>query len=96
MNTIIRDMSILKSINPVEVANYLQTKGWQKQRQIDNISSIWKLTVTPGEEVEEVEIFLPLNPEFHDFAARMSDVLQTLQIVENRSQLEIINNFKNP
>ncbi|MEH2072803.1 MAG: hypothetical protein V7K57_00015, partial [Nostoc sp.] len=39
---------------------------------------------------------LPMNPEFRDFSARMREVLQNLEIVENRSQLEIITNLKTP
>ncbi|MEA5620103.1 hypothetical protein VB711_19965 [Cronbergia sp. UHCC 0137] len=93
MKATIQDIDILKSINPLEVAGYLRNQGWQQQSQINDIASIWILEVGEG---ESVEILLPLNPEFRDFPARMSEVLQNLAIVEHRSQLEIINNLKNP
>lgn len=93
MRTTIRDIDILKSINPLEVAGYLKTQGWQQQSQINDIASIWTLEVCEG---EIVEILLPLNSDFRDFPTRMSEVLQNLEIVEHRSQLEIISNLRNP
>ncbi len=37
MKTTIRDIDILKSINPLEVASYLKVQGWQKQSQISDL-----------------------------------------------------------
>ncbi|MBG1271255.1 hypothetical protein [Nostoc sp. WHI] len=93
MKATIRDIDVLKSINPLEVASYLETQGWKEQSQINDIASVWTLELGQG---DNVEILLPLNPEFRDFSARMSEVLQNLEIVENRSQLEIITNLKTP
>ncbi|MBO1055060.1 MAG: hypothetical protein HEQ27_00415 [Dolichospermum sp. JUN01] len=93
MKANIQDIDIIKSINPLEVAGYLRTQGWQQKSQINDIASIWTLEVGQG---ENVEILLPLNPDFRDFTTRMLEVLQNLEIVEHRSQLEIINNLKTP
>lgn len=93
MKATIRDIDVLKSINPLEVASYLETQGWKEQRQINDIASVWTLELAQG---DNVEILLPLNTEFRDFSARMREVLQNLEIVENRSQLEIINNLNTP
>ncbi|MEH2420355.1 MAG: hypothetical protein V7K48_05235 [Nostoc sp.] len=93
MKATIRDIDVLKSINPLEVASYLETQGWKEQSQINDIASVWTLELG---QADNVEILLPLNPEFRDFSARMSEVLQNLEIVENRSQLEIITNLKTP
>jgi hypothetical protein len=93
MKATIQDLDIIKSINPLEVAGYLRTQGWQQKSQINDIASIWTLEVGQG---ENVEILLPLNPDFRDFTTRMIEVLQNLEIVEHRSQLEIINNLKTP
>ncbi|MBE9258926.1 MULTISPECIES: hypothetical protein [Aphanizomenonaceae] len=93
MKATIQDIDIIKSINPLEVAGYLRTQGWQQKSQINDIASIWTLEVGQG---ENVEILLPLNPDFRDFTTRMMEVLQNLEIVEHRSQLEIINNLKTP
>ncbi|MHC0063349.1 hypothetical protein ACWATR_10525 [Nostoc sp. UIC 10890] len=93
MKATIRDIDVLKSINPLEVASYLEIQGWKEQRQINDIASVWTLEIAQG---GNVEILLPLNPEFRDFSARMREVLQNLEIVENRSQLEIITNLKTP
>jgi hypothetical protein len=93
MKATIRDINTLKSLNPLEVARYLRLQGWQEKSQINNVASIWILELPQG---GDVEILLPLKPEFRDFAARMGEVLQNLELVENRSQLEIINNLKTP
>ncbi|MFN6529435.1 hypothetical protein [Nostoc sp. ChiSLP03a] len=93
MKTTMRDIDVIKSISPLEVASYLETQGWKQQRQINDIASVWTLELAQG---DNVEILLPMNPEFRDFSARMSEVLQNLEIVENRSQLEIITNLKTP
>jgi hypothetical protein len=93
MKATIRDIDVLKSINPLEVASYLRTQGWQQKSQMKDIASIWVLEVSQG---ENVEILLPLKPDFRDFPARMSEVLQTIEIVEQRSQTEILNNLKTP
>jgi hypothetical protein len=39
---------------------------------------------------EEYEVSIPLVPTFRDFALRMGDVLHVLEVVEERSQLEIL------
>jgi hypothetical protein len=59
-------------------------------RQIDDKASLWNCH---SENSEELEILLPLKPEFLDFPRRMAEVLQTLEIAENRSQIEILSNL---
>jgi len=86
----VRDPEILKHLEPESVRTYLQTHRWLEVRQIEDKASIWNRHSETG---EELEIFLPLKPEFLDFPRRMAEVLQTLEIAENRSQLEILSNL---
>src|SRR5262249_33707837 len=41
----------------------------------------------------EFEVLLPLTPDLRDFPERMSEVLRTLELVENRDQLQILNDL---
>ena len=86
----VRDPDVLKNIEPHQVARYLQAHGWHEQRQMDDKASIWKRL---NEEGEEFEILLPLKPEFLDFPRRMYEVLQTLEISEQSSQLQILSDL---
>lgn len=87
MKATIRDAEILKAIDPSQVASYLEMKGWHRESLIPEKASIWTFADEAGEEIAEV--LLPLNPRFRDFSARMSEVLQALESIEQRSQLEI-------
>jgi O-methyltransferase involved in polyketide biosynthesis len=41
MNVTIKDIDILKAIQPQKVAKYLQERGWQQQQQIADKATIW-------------------------------------------------------
>jgi hypothetical protein len=86
----IRDPDILKSLNPDQVKSYLRSHDWHEQRQLHDHSSVWSSPPLKG---ESVEILLPLNPEFLDFPRRMAEVLQTIENVEQISQLEILSDL---
>ncbi len=83
----IRDPEILKSIHPEQVKTYLRSHHWQEQRPLGDQASLWIQNPPLG---EAVEILLPLKPDFLDFPRRMAEVIQTLEIVEERSQLDIL------
>lgn len=86
MKVTIRDSQILKTIEPGKLAEYLQMTGWHQHHLLNENSVIWRKDYGG----EAAEILLPLKPELGDYAARISDALKTLEIVEQRSQLEII------
>jgi hypothetical protein len=85
----IRDPNILSNIEPAQVAKYLQQQGWQKISD-DQVVSIWNYV---KDNQEKFEILLPLQPEISGFSLRIYELLQTLEIVEERSQLHIINDL---
>jgi hypothetical protein len=83
----VRDPDILKTLEPPQVAAYLQKHGWHEQSRDDDKSSIWTRKNEAG---EDYEILLALKPKVSGFALRMYEVMETLEIAENRSQLEIL------
>ena len=91
MKVIIEDTNVFNNIEPQQVAAYLKEHGWHLQQQINDKASIWTLGDTNSEDV--FEILLPLKPNILDFTRRMGEVVETLALAENRSQLEIISEF---
>ena len=98
MKATIRDADVLASLAPLGVAAYLRSKNWRQTAAIGDKGSVWTFrSVDDG----QFEILLPLNRELRDFAARMGDLLHTLEIVEShehnqpRSQLEILADITN-
>ncbi|MUG94081.1 hypothetical protein F7734_17460 [Scytonema sp. UIC 10036] len=91
MKVTIKDSQILKTVNPDLVQAHLQATGWHETGRIYNdAGAIWRLK---KETADEYEILLPLQHNLGDYAERISDILKTLEIVENRSQVEILGEF---
>ncbi|NJL80576.1 MAG: hypothetical protein HC917_20395 [Richelia sp. SM2_1_7] len=72
-------------IDPHQVETYLIAHGWVQQQQTGDKASIWLL--------DGFEILLPLKPEIIDFSRRMGEVVETLALKENRSQIEIFSDL---
>jgi len=86
MNARITDAIALSALRSLEVVSYLRSNGWTKSREKAGNWSTW---LHADQEGEEFEITVPLNHQFRDFAARMGDVLQVLEVFEGRSQIQI-------
>jgi hypothetical protein len=86
----VRDPEVLSSLDPQQVEKYLQAQGWHQESQIGNKESVWIKKADSG---EEFDITLPLNSEIRAFALRMAEILETLEIAEGRSQLEILSDL---
>jgi hypothetical protein len=87
MNVTVKNINILQSIQPQQVVKYLQNYGWHKQNNLQDKASIW---IQGNEGGDLATILLPLNQDIPGFPVSMSVILETLEIIENRSQLEII------
>jgi len=87
----VRDLDILQSVKPMQVAKYLQGKGWYEESKIEESVSIW-LYQNNG---KKWSLDLPLKPELKRFPLHISQVLETLEKVEGRSQLEILRDIHN-
>ena len=88
----VRDPSILSNLDPMQITAYLQSRGWLQENQINNKESVWVVSIN-DEEYDEFSITLPLNPKTRSYALRMAEILEILERVEGRSQLDILNDL---
>jgi len=88
MRVTIRDNSSLIGINMLDVIAYLESYGWVKSEKSSLTAKRLVLNLT-SKTGEEFEIIVPLEASFRDYGIRMAEILKTLEIVEERSQLEI-------
>lgn len=87
MKATIHDAAALRTLGPLDVAAYLRSSGWRQVDRIGDRGVVWTLGPAGG---AEFEMLVPLSRELGDFVPRMADVLRTLEIAEQRSQLEIL------
>lgn len=87
MKATVRDIDTLKSVQPLEFAAYLRANGWQEYEHVPERVSVWSLDNGSN---GGYEILLPLRRDFRDFVSRIGEALQTLEVAEQRSQLEIL------
>lgn len=98
MNIKIRDRDVLKDIQPEQVISYLKAKGWQEQRQLSDKGGLWILQLPPDQDQqpsdqEEYELLVPYRP-LADYVARITDTVDALEVIEKRSQLDILQDLK--
>jgi hypothetical protein len=86
MKVAIKDAETLNAIRPLDLAAYLRSTGWRRHKVVEDRWSVW----IKG---DDFEVALPLNRDFHDFTLRMSDALATIEVVEERSQIEILSDL---
>jgi hypothetical protein len=86
----IQDPAALRKIDPNQVAVYLEKKGWRHESDIDQKASIWTIAEDSN---DEAEVLLPLNASFRDYPFRVSEILQTLEAIEQRPQSDIYKNL---
>jgi hypothetical protein len=87
MKAIISDFDILKHLQPQQVEDYLQTKGWHQHSRVFNKVSIW-IRETYSE--DKLKIQLPVDQSFDDYPLRIYEIMETLEKAENRSQVDIL------
>lgn len=88
MKGTIKDLEILKAIEPHQAAAYLQANGWQEWWQIPNKASVWMKKLDSG---DEFQIVLPINTDIPEYPISMNIMLETLEVVAEISQVEILN-----
>lgn len=88
MRVTIRDNSSLTRINPLDVIAYLKSYGWVQGERSSLAAKRLVLNLT-SETHDEFEIVVPLEASFRDYGIRVAEILKTLEIVEERSQLDI-------
>lgn len=84
MKVDIRDVAAMQSLRPLEVAAYLRARSWTQQT-LTTHASVW----VSGEAEEQMEVVVPMDPRQRDFALRMGELLQTIAVAEDRSQVDV-------
>jgi hypothetical protein len=85
MKVDILDHATFNALNPSSIEKYLVSQQWHEVKRIESEVSLW---VKSGE-----RILLPLDSNLGDFALSLRRVVSTLAEVENRSQLEVLEDF---
>lgn len=91
MKATIRDSAILRAVCPLDVVDYLRAQRWREDKCQQDKYAIWKREI----DNEPVEILLPLNTAYRDYATRIAEALHTLEVVEQRSQHDILTDIQN-
>ena len=87
MRVRISDKQALLSISPAQLMAYLRSKGARQVDEFSGKATVWSY----GDE----ELLVPLATRFADYAARMADILASLEREEDRSQLQILTDLQN-
>jgi hypothetical protein len=82
--------TVLESIDPMSVADYLANNGWREEEKVDTRAVIW----VSRKNNKKYSILLPIDSEIPDFSRRMYEVFQTLEFIEKRPLSEIVNLLK--
>ncbi len=85
MKATIRDLETLNAVRPLELVSYLRANQWQQAQRLEK-GAFW----TKEQGSSNFEVLLPLDASLRDFPNRIAEVLAMLEQVENRSQLEIL------
>lgn len=83
----------VQAVKPLDVAAYLRLHGWAEQRIVRDAYSLWTRSIA---ERGEFEAMLPLDRGFSDFGRRVRELVETLEIVEQRSLPHIIEDLTTP
>ncbi len=91
MKVDILDYDVFNAISPNQVEKYLVTRSWIKRRLLPNDVSIWDL---PSNNGQKYRIWLPEATDLADFPKAMGKVVRVLSEAENRSQIQLIDDFE--
>ena len=60
--------------------------GWQRRTEVSSTPDVWVLPTSEG----TYEVIAPSSQETRDFAKRVAELLRTLSVVEDRSELDLL------
>jgi hypothetical protein len=80
------DEQALVSPSPRDVRLYLRTRGWERQPSEPRGPDVWTLPSEAG----IYEVVAPSSREARDFPKRIAELLRTLSIAEDRSELDVL------
>lgn len=85
MKATVHDARALRSVLPDDIRQYLSGSGWT-QITASQLAAVYDRRL----DGVDYEILVPLSPQLRDFPERISEILQTLEVVEKRDQLQIL------
>lgn len=87
MKAKITDAALLSDVTPSQISSYLMTKNAHSVGSYADKAAIWRY----GQE----EILVPYHRRFADYVQRVSQIIEALASLENRSEPEILSDFFN-
>ena len=84
MKVIITDKGALSALSPTAVTAYLHARGWAAVESDTSFAVFERLC-----DGDKVGIDVPLRSSAGDYARRIAELLQNLELLEDRSQLDI-------
>lgn len=91
MNAIVTDTKVLDSLSPVDISAYLRSNGWESHGEVGQGAAAQWIRKQDG---NTYDVIVPQHRQVTDFVRRISQTLETLAHVENRSQLEIFSDVQ--
>lgn len=85
MRVQIVDEEALASPSPRSIRLYLRMQGWEREPEPPG-SDVWSLPTADG----TYEVIAPSSREARDFTQRVAELLRTLSVAEDRSELEVL------
>lgn len=84
MKVVITDKGALSALSPGAVTAYLHARGWT---MVESDAS-FAVFERPGDD-HKVGLDVPVRPSAGDYARRVAELLHNLELLEERSQLDI-------
>lgn len=91
MKTILSKKELGK-VNPADLISYLKAKGWTQKKNVYSSSLVW---TQKKAESAEFEVLVPLETNFIDYAFRIGESLNILEVFEDRPADSIYQNLIN-
>jgi hypothetical protein len=92
MNASLQNITAYNAVSTKNLMEYLKGKGWQELETLGDKAVILEL----AREDHKYSILLPLISSLSDYNYRMYEAFKTLEVTENRSQAELVNDFLDP
>jgi len=80
------NVNILGNISPEIITQYLKARGWQESDSFYGNASVWHRG-------DELEILLPQSDQLRDYKTRVNEILDILEISEERDRQQILNDL---